>query len=784
MSVIGDIGFLLGFDVNEGSVRKVESTVKNIKGTITKALGIIGIGFSLTQMNALAEEFNGINDKINYTVKGLADEKYAQQQILKAANDSKASYSDMAGIVTNLVKSNSEMFPIEEATAFSTSVFKLMTAAGRGSGEINSVMSALNRSFQKGQVETRAINVLLMQSPEAANLLADSLGVAKTQLFELASKGQISVEQLKSAFINATDSIDADFQNLDYSISDAALNVRNSWGYFLDSFNSTFHITQTIAKGIVRLSNICIDVANKIKTRLEWIADKLGGMNNLLKLVSISAGAVFLALNGTKILDLFKNLGNSIKSVNFKMLGIVAVIVLIALLVEDFVAFIRGEGSAIGKLLGKAGVDTDKLRNTLKNLSSKIKELIGSALELGKAFGTKLLEAVKNLIPALLEILSGILPPIINFVKNLIPLLSSFVKSILPPLAKLISTIIPLLFTVIKSILPTVIKLVKSILPMISKIAQAILPVLLNLIGAILSVMAQFIEAILPVVIQLIETIIPLVLQIIEAILPVLIELILTLLPLIIQIVETILPVILELITAILPIITQIVEAILPVVLELITAILPIIIPITEMIAQLATALLPVIVSLLDAIMPMLNAVLDVLKPIFDVVGGIIGAISKVVGWVTGGLRWLVEKIFGVSGSDIESEVNGVDVEAEKRQHDAETPKYAKGTDNSAETFIAGEEGPELITGQKGKKVFTAFETGRIFDALRMLQSPSKPSVSSLTNTSSSRTINQYNNFKSTFNGDKAGQTKSAGAMNKATDDAIDTLARALAYTR
>ena len=51
-------------------------------------------------------------------------------------------------------------------------------------------------------------------------------------------------------------------------------------------------------------------------------------------------------------------------------------------------------------------------------------------------------------------------------------------------------------------------------------------------------------------------------------------------------------------------------------------------------------------------------------------------------------------------------------------------------------------------------------------------------------NSSSSRTINQYNRFESTFNGDRAGQEKSAAAMGTASDDAVSQMARALAFAR
>ncbi len=46
------------------------------------------------------------------------------------------------------------------------------------------------------------------------------------------------------------------------------------------------------------------------------------------------------------------------------------------------------------------------------------------------------------------------------------------------------------------------------------------------------------------------------------------------------------------------------------------------------------------------------------------------------------------------------------------------TPKYAGGTTNSADTFIAGEEGPELIVGKGGSTVFPFSETAKIVNAV------------------------------------------------------------------
>lgn len=75
---IRDIAIALGFNVDDDSLKEAEGKINNIKNFAVKALGAIGIGFSLSQMNALAEEFNGINDQIRNATSALGDQKDIQ----------------------------------------------------------------------------------------------------------------------------------------------------------------------------------------------------------------------------------------------------------------------------------------------------------------------------------------------------------------------------------------------------------------------------------------------------------------------------------------------------------------------------------------------------------------------------------------------------------------------------------------------------------------------------------------------------------------------------------
>lgn len=680
-TTLREIGFKLGYDVDKASEKKAEDSIKSLKDTATKLLGAIGIGFSLVKINSLIEEFGAVNNGIRSIVDSTEEAAEAQQTVLKAANDCRMSYADMATTVSNLSKATGDIFNVDDAANYAAAVTKVMKTAGRSDSTITGVIEGMNKSFQKGVMDTETLNKMLEDAPETADVLAKHLGVAKSQLLDMASNGTIKVNDLKDAFLESADEIDAAYANVNLTVTDAIKNIRNTWGLWLADMDKTFGVTNSIARAMVKLSDTAMTFAQRFKTRLEWLADKLGGTDKLLKLIAITIGAVFLAINAGKIVSFLKTVRSLLTVHNAKILAIIAAIVLLALLVEDFFAFMKGENSLIGEILERNGVDVDTFRQACKDLWEQVKDIIDVFKQFARTIGNQLLSALKRVLPLL----------------------------------------------------------------------------------------GKLVAAILPLVISLIETLMPLFMQIIEAVLPIIISLIETLLPLVMQIIEAVLPVILELIEAIVPILVQIVETILPVVLKLISALLPIIEPIMTIVANLVQSLLPALVSLLNAILPILEPILAILQPIADILGVIINAIAKMVGWVDDGLGWLVDKIFG----------GGVDTSAAEKVN-----AYAGGTDNSSETFIAGEEGPELVTGARGRKVFTALETGKIFRAMAMLGKAATAKPSTITSSTSSRTINQYNEFTNTFNGDRAGQAKSEAAMSSASDNAVDAMARALAFAR
>ena len=103
-----------------------------------------------------------------------------------------------------------------------------------------------------------------------------------------------------------------------------------------------------------------------------------------------------------------------------------------------------------------------------------------------------------------------------------------------------------------------------------------------------------------------------------------------------------------------------------------------------------------------------IKAVVPVIKNVFEIG---FGAIATVIGTVltliekvssaARGVKNVVTKVFGGGKT-----TNGG------------LPGFAGGTNNTPDTFVAGEEGPEIVTNAPGYKVYTASETKRIFNII------------------------------------------------------------------
>lgn len=387
----------------KAAYQEISSTIKS---SVSRLVATLGIGFSLVQLKQISEEFGSINNQIRSATEGMGEQSEIQQKILQAANNSRTAYGDTAKFVGNLVQSNKELFgSVDEAAQYAELTNKLFRSAGKTSEQVAEMQEALNQSFARGVVDTETISRLLEESPEAVKLLEKEVGASKEKFEEMASSGELTVADLKNAFINGADEINRSFAQVDMTISDALLNIRNQWGLWIAKIDKQYGLTKKLSEFLVSLFSKLMKWLDKAVAFVDKLADKVGGMENLLKLIAMAAGSIWIALNASKILTFFKSLSGLLTLANLKTLALVAVILLIALAIDDLIHFLNGDASVIGEFFEQMGIDADDARET-------ISKVIQTAIQLAKTVGKVVWEVIKWLAEVVGAVVDGIMAAI------------------------------------------------------------------------------------------------------------------------------------------------------------------------------------------------------------------------------------------------------------------------------------------------------------------------------------------------------------------------------------
>lgn len=366
---------LLGFDVDEQSQNEAENSVKNLKNMATKALGAIGVAFSVAgaasfvkDCVSVASEVEEMQNKFDVVFQGMTDEVEAWAQSYSDAigrnkNDIKTYLADQQNLLVGFGMTRQEGAELSKqmttlaldlasfANLDETAAVNNMTKAVMGESEAAKALGAvlnddtraramqamgLSGTYEKLDQLTKMqvnYNAILAQSPDAIGDCERSLGSYKSTVVQFQSK----LKEIKTLVGQ----------------------------FFMPTFQKVISFG---AKGLTVLR----DGVQKLND----FAAKIGGAEKIIGVLGVTIGATLAIVNFHKISNGLKLIGKGLSNVNLKVFAIAAVVLMLALIVQDFIAFMNGDNSVIGALFEKAGIDADEARATIQKAWSTIKDFL------------------------------------------------------------------------------------------------------------------------------------------------------------------------------------------------------------------------------------------------------------------------------------------------------------------------------------------------------------------------------------------------------------------------
>lgn len=455
---IRDISVAFGFEIDQSSEAQAESSIKGIKNLAGKLLGAIAVVFSVKGTTELVEAAADAQALKSQFTQVFGDMKKEASQKLKAiSNDTgvavnrmKGSFSQIASFSKTTGLSQSEALDIANR-----SMIAVTDSAAFYDRSIEEVTDTM-QSFLKGNYENDAA-LGLSCTETTRNIAANSLygksfkdlSEAEKQftllkMVEDANKASGALGQAareSDTWTNQLGNLQQAFVDLKAAAGDALLKpavvvlkvmiafvnkataaIQNltSKNGLLTKVTEKYHaLIKRLHPAIDRMTQTLSNGLNKGISVAKDIVDRFGGVKNVLKLLSIIAGAFVLAMNWGKIISgasafisLIKGVGKLFSGANLKVLGLVAIIVILALIVEDFIQFMLGNDSVIGTVFDKAGIGADNARQAIFDAFNKVKTFITKTWTAIKTaiekHGGSIKKSVKNIFDGIVTVVSTI----------------------------------------------------------------------------------------------------------------------------------------------------------------------------------------------------------------------------------------------------------------------------------------------------------------------------------------------------------------------------------------
>lgn len=376
---IRDIGILFGYKVDESSEQKVEGSIKSLKSMASKVLGAVGITLSVAGAKKaidgcveVASSVEEMENKFNVVFGDMRDDvdKWAQDYsdaIGRNKNDIKTYLADQQNLLVGFGmtrQAGAEM--AEQMTSLA------LDLASFGNMDETTSVNAMTKAVMGESEAAKTLGAVLNDSTRAQAMA--TLGLKGTydkldQLTKMQVNYQAILQQSPDAIGDCQRSLDS-YESTKKRYIAKLKEIKTIVGqFFLPTYQKILSIG---AKGLTMIRDWL--------QKLTDLTDKLGGSQRVLSVLAAAFTAMLVAMNLKKIgaaITGFTKLARAIGLGHGKALAFFAVFLLLALVIEDFISFMRGDKSLLGTMLERAGVDCEKLRQNIVGVWTKIKQAIG-----------------------------------------------------------------------------------------------------------------------------------------------------------------------------------------------------------------------------------------------------------------------------------------------------------------------------------------------------------------------------------------------------------------------
>lgn len=231
----------------------------------------------------LSDELSGVRGRLSLMVEANPMSlKELDDTVFNAAQRSGAAYLDMMETVSKLSSNTGKLFKddkgvtnFKEVVHFSELLTKQLSMSNVKGAQLSAAMLQLTQAMASGVLQGDEFKSIGENAPIIKKVIADYMKVSEEDLRELSSKGKITAEIIKNAFLAATDDINDKFSKLPDAWSTVFTRISNYWTKAYEPVSKKLEEAAN-SQAIQKITTLMVGAMSVIVDSMLWAIDAIG----------------------------------------------------------------------------------------------------------------------------------------------------------------------------------------------------------------------------------------------------------------------------------------------------------------------------------------------------------------------------------------------------------------------------------------------------------------------------------------------------------------------------
>lgn len=359
---------------------KLNSAKGMMKGALVSA-AIALAGVVAKKAIDMSDEYANMHARLDMIRDSTQTTEQLQKSIYTSAQRTGSAYTTMANGVAKMRMQAGDVFQNNgETIAFLETMNKSFVVGGASIEEQKSAMLQLTQAMASGKLQGDELRSLAETSPALIQAIANKLGVSRGEVKKLGADGKITADIVKTAMLEASETIDKQFRNMPMTWGRAWQNFLNFVTKALEpisikinqivnssAFQQFAQIVATVLQYVVQAVIFAMDMIGAVLSMLapiaQFVIDNWSVIQPIIIAVAFAIGTYVVAMNAaeiaTKLFSIATNVAktamagfNAVMAMNPIMLIVMAVIILIGL----FYALVTWFNNLTGAAVSATGI--------------------------------------------------------------------------------------------------------------------------------------------------------------------------------------------------------------------------------------------------------------------------------------------------------------------------------------------------------------------------------------------------------------------------------------------